>query len=869
MKRTLTNLLVIFVTACVIAAAGCASRAAVEKPQAAPPAAEKAGDKGLEQLAKERRAASVADYQKAAALHADNNDVEALSYALQAVEEDGANTKAQALLSEIRKALGGVATTNAAGGFDEIDVQRRVLQRDMTEKFASGEKNMRQWNYADAVADFKEVLRIIRVGRLLLDAGDTEARAKELLKQAEDKKREQDVVEQKKRDEEARLLIEKKIAEKEQARAERLKMLWIEYAAARSQRDYDRARQTLDAIMEQDAAKKDAYLRELEGLEAERVQWRKQQNYAELKVNTQYVMNSISESAVPYEQVFNYGDREKWRKEVLARAEKISEMSKITTTRTKEDADLLKLVQSATVRDFSTSAIITRVGREGSGPDLIDIVNYLKKMYTEIPFDIDVNLAKETVVTQAINLDLPGTISLVSLLNHIQTQLSAELVAVAWRVENGTVVFKRKDQAEELIVRPYDVSDLVAPIQDFKLADVNPGAQGAGTAGGPVSLGATTAGEVNAVNQFVMPDLVELIIKTTGGGEQNWSDSPIDVNKPYIQNYNNTVLYIRQSEAVHAEIETMLQRLRSLSGLLVNIEVRFLTVEKEFLQAVGIDWRDLGPIDPLQLLRVLGAGGTGGAISPDISLYVPGTTTTSGIFWSDATSSIGARINNIVSVSVLDSNIDFSGGTSVQLQILDKISFEAIIHAVRKDSRRQILTAPRITCFNSQQASIYVGTSQTYLQRFEPGNGGVSMPIIDLVDGPSATLDVRPVVSADRRYITLYLRPMIAFAPTLKAVTNQNGSDATGKAILQTSYLPLENKQDMRTVVMVPDGGSVLIGGLKNAEDEYKKKEVPVLGKLPLLGWFFRSEATASLKKELLILVTAKIIAIDEQEAGR
>jgi type II secretory pathway component GspD/PulD (secretin) len=254
---------------------------------------------------------------------------------------------------------------------------------------------------------------------------------------------------------------------------------------------------------------------------------------------------------------------------------------------------------------------------------------------------------------------------------------------------------------------------------------------------------------------------------------------------------------------------------------------------------------------------------------PDTTHNIPNVVpaTSSGIFWSDSRSDIGARIDNIVNASILDSPLDSSGGTSIQLQILDKISFEAIIHAVRKDSRRQVLTAPRIMCFNAQQASIFVGTQQTYIRSYNTGTGGVSKPVLDLVDGPTVVFDVRPVVSADRRYITLYLRPVITFEPILKAIPFRRGSDATGAPIVLQVFLPQLDRQELRTVVMVPDGGTVLIGGLKNADELYRRNEVPVLGKLPILGWFFRSEVEANSKKELLILVTAKIIAIDEQEA--
>jgi type II secretory pathway component GspD/PulD (secretin)/tetratricopeptide (TPR) repeat protein len=877
MKLTWTNIFIIMLAACVVAAAGCATKPKAQN-EATPavaeggatPAEEGAQDQGLDELAKERKTSAQVNYQHALDLHNQKKDAEALVFAEEAAKLNGADKDIQRLLVDIRNALGANAAP-ASHELEQVDAQRQMLQRDMKEELARGEKNLGSGNYADAIVNFKEALRIIRVGSLLFEAADVKARATELLRQAVDKKREQDVVEQRKRDEAARAALESLLEQKEKEKQERLKQLWIQYEAYKSHNDYERAGQILQAMMVEDAQNKGVYLRDIEALEAARAEWEKRETYRDLETNMQMVMNNILESSVPPEKVFSYGDREEWRSWVLKRAERIAALSMITTTRSEADRKVAELVQQEYATDFSSGSILTRRG-PGSPPDLVDIVGTLKKLYPDIPFDIDVNLLGDQAASQPIkDLDLPGRIKLTSLLNQICTQL----ITVAWRVERGSVMFMRKEDAAELIVRPYDVSDIIATIQDFPGAQVriSSGTEPGTGGGAPVPLGGTTE-NVNSVNEFKMANLMELIQKTTGGGEANWATDPKETNRPYIQNYYDKLLYIRQTDGGHVEIETLLKRLRSLSSLLVNIEARFITVEKRFLQAVGIDWRDLGPIDPLQLLRVLtssgGAGGQqAGAALPDTSHDIPGLQgVTSGIFWSDKRADMGARIENILSASIADNNLDSTGGTSIQVQILDRISFEAIIHAVRKDTRRQLLTAPKITCFNAQQASMFVGKSQTYIRTYQTGVGGVNKPVLDLVDGPTVVFDVRPVVSADRRYITLFLRPSITFKPTFSSIHFTRGIDPVTKLPIDlTVDLPVLAREDVRTVVMVPDGGTVLIGGLKTAEDDYSKSEVPVLGKLPLVGFFFRSEATAKQDQELLILVTAKIIAIDEQEA--
>ena len=79
---------------------------------------------------------------------------------------------------------------------------------------------------------------------------------------------------------------------------------------------------------------------------------------------------------------------------------------------------------------------------------------------------------------------------------------------------------------------------------------------------------------------------------------------------------------------------------------------------------------------------------------------------------------------------------------------------------------------------------------------------------------------------------------------------------------LPAARLPLPHFR-IRTVTtscIVWDGQTVVLGGLISENEQKIKDKVPIIGDLPWLGRFFRSESSASQKKNLLIFVTPTII---------
>ncbi len=74
---------------------------------------------------------------------------------------------------------------------------------------------------------------------------------------------------------------------------------------------------------------------------------------------------------------------------------------------------------------------------------------------------------------------------------------------------------------------------------------------------------------------------------------------------------------------------------------------------------------------------------------------------------------------------------------------------------------------------------------------------------------------------------------------------------------------PVFDTRRINTKVLVRDGSTVVLGGLIREDLETIDDKVPLLGDLPLIGRLFQSKATQSIKRNLIIFVTAKIYRND------
>jgi type II secretory pathway component GspD/PulD (secretin) len=142
-------------------------------------------------------------------------------------------------------------------------------------------------------------------------------------------------------------------------------------------------------------------------------------------------------------------------------------------------------------------------------------------------------------------------------------------------------------------------------------------------------------------------------------------------------------------------------------------------------------------------------------------------------------------------------------------------------------------------------------------------------------------LTVSAVVSADRRFVRVNLFPQIAnlasatvplfpvsvVVPQFFDGPGNNSSTNTQPNVFTTFYQqPTFTSININTTVNVPDGGTVLLGGLKTLSEARNEYGPPLLSKIPYLNRLFRNIGYGRESQSLMIMVTPRIIINEEEE---
>jgi len=140
---------------------------------------------------------------------------------------------------------------------------------------------------------------------------------------------------------------------------------------------------------------------------------------------------------------------------------------------------------------------------------------------------------------------------------------------------------------------------------------------------------------------------------------------------------------------------------------------------------------------------------------------------------------------------------------------------------------------------------------------YNPGTSAIS-PITQSVEtGP--ILDVVPYVLSDGYTINMALIPSDTEFGGYDNLVLPNVTGSLNVVQLPT-VLPKFTVRQVVTTVNVWDNQTVVIGGLVSSSVQTTKDKVPMLGDIPLLGRLFQSQSKTSVKKNLMIFVTATIV---------
>jgi general secretion pathway protein D len=370
-----------------------------------------------------------------------------------------------------------------------------------------------------------------------------------------------------------------------------------------------------------------------------------------------------------------------------------------------------------------------------------------------------------------------------------------------------------------------------------------------------------------------MDALVKLIQETVD--PTSWRDAGGSVGG--IRPLNGQLIVTQTPENQRAMVN-LLEQLRETRAIQITIEARFLQVSKFFLEDVGLDLDAAfningGPNSKFQPVTVT-QGSSSFTANPTTG--VPG--------------SIGAGGSSGAGGSGGTSGSSGSGSALKSLTLtgsyLDNFSVQFLLNATQASQSSTTLTAPRVTLFNGQRAYVLVATERAYVSSLDAvvgNNTSAFEPEVDVV-ASGVLLDVQATVSADRKYVTLTLRPQLAqllnlFTFNFQSATAGVPTTPTGgvggginnsivsfnqsSGFIQEPELQIT---EVRTTVSVPDGGTLLLGGQTLAGEIEKEAGVPILSKIPFVKRLFTNRSMAKDEQVLLILVKPTIIIQREQE---
>ena len=178
------------------------------------------------------------------------------------------------------------------------------------------------------------------------------------------------------------------------------------------------------------------------------------------------------------------------------------------------------------------------------------------------------------------------------------------------------------------------------------------------------------------------------------------------------------------------------------------------------------------------------------------------------------------------------------------------------LRALDQISDTTVLSNPKVLALNRQRARLLVGSRVGYLE-----NTVVQQEVIQSVKflDTGIALDVRPFVLADGR-VRLVLAPKIS-APTFRDAKTVSGT---------SQDIPSEDIQTVATDILVPSGGTAIIGGLFRNTTTKSRSQVPVAGDIPVVGAAFQGHDDEVDREEIIFLIKPTIMSeSDLEDVGR
>ena len=159
----------------------------------------------------------------------------------------------------------------------------------------------------------------------------------------------------------------------------------------------------------------------------------------------------------------------------------------------------------------------------------------------------------------------------------------------------------------------------------------------------------------------------------------------------------------------------------------------------------------------------------------------------------------------------------------------------------------QRLSEPTLLCVNNQESTIYVGKTE---------------PVVTSTTQGSQSTDLgRNTYTREDIGLTLKIKPRLSSGNKVTMIVSVKLEDISNSSI---PGLPSTVKREIITNAIVPNGQSVILGGLISDKERTEAQGIPYLRDIPWLGGLFDWESTSHEEINLVIMLTPYIVRSDE-----
>jgi len=411
------------------------------------------------------------------------------------------------------------------------------------------------------------------------------------------------------------------------------------------------------------------------------------------------------------------------------------------------------------------------------------------------------------------------------------------LTGSTWIMSKGAVYFGG-DQTEEPVLGVYDLAHLVsAPYDQSGWNVAFNSSSGAGGTGGGLNI---FEQDDAPVDRIAPEDVVDLIRNAVSPGKWDTPEQTLEIR--------SNVLYVTASRSTHQLLQEFLRSQAYARSLVVHVTCRWLTINDTYLEQIGVDWGSAQ-----SLLNVNGG--------------VP-----QGYADNNANAVWGGNVLNVLPATGVNAAANLATtGLNLSMLRLGEPQWSAILKAVEQKNQGRILASPEVTTLNGVRGNAFFGQQHAYIADYEVVNNNLDPTISVLTVG--ATLDIKPFISADRKYVTMEFRPGLAsvtfFTELISAPRVIGTGDGGGVVTPPVPYpieLPNVAIEEVSTTIIVPDKGILMVGGFNRAIDQQTSAKVPFLGHIPYLGRLFGTRGRFSERLRLYLLAAVDIIDYREAE---